>query len=880
MTRSTGRGQARSWRSWSPCPRCPARPSRPTSRRTGSPLHDPRSGLHVAPGTLVGLVSADPDESAPGRPAARPAGARRRQDLVTLGGTRLADLPLATVRRRVLVSEAEPRLFTGALRDELDPWGGAGRRRRLLGGAATSPRRTTSSTRCPRGWTPRSTRRGRGFLRRPAAAARPGPRRARRQRRPGARRADQRGRRAHRGAGRAPAAGGAARRRPAADDARTTVVTSASPLLLDRCDEVAFLVARPGRRHRHPPRPARPAPGLPRDRHPGGGLMRSTPPLRRRRTSTTLPVATAAQVREQAAVLLAGHRRPLVWMLVLNALAALAGLAGPRLLGRIVQSVQHGTTTSHIDQLAMLLAGALLLQTVFTWFARRSAFVLAETVFAQLRERYLEKVLSLPLSTVERAGTGDLVTRSTGDVEALARTVRFAVPEVLVAVADGGPDGGRGVLHRTADGAAPAGRRADHLRGHPVVPAPGTGGLPRRARVLRGVQRHARGDRRRRPHRRGARARRPPDPPARGGPRGRLRRRALHAAAAHLLLPEHGARLRDPDLGAPALGRPGWCPTAGPPSARSPPSRCTPSRSSTRSTGWSPGWTRSRSAPPPWPASSASSWCRRDRASRRGGAGRRARRGARRPVRLPRAAATCCTASTSTCARASGSPWSGRPAPASRPSAGCSPASTRRAPARSPSATCRWSSCRWTTCASTSCWSPRSTTSSSAPSPRTSCWPARTPTSGDLRAALDAVDALAWVLALPDGLATEVGSGGRPITPAQAQQLALARLVLADPHTLVLDEATSLLDPRAARHLERSLAAVLHGPHRGRDRAPAAHGARRRPGGRGRGRPDQRAGQPRRADRRPAAPTPRCGTPGGPTNPSSSRAEATVGGGR
>ncbi len=82
---------------------------------------------------------------------------------------------------------------------------------------------------------------------------------------------------------------------------------------------------------------------------------------------------------------------------------------------------------------------------------------------------------------------------------------------------------------------------------------------------------------------------------------------------------------------------------------------------------------------------------------------------------------------------------------------------------------------------------------------------------GDLRSALDAVEALDWVLALPDGLATEVGSGGRPITPAQAQQLALARLVLADPHTLVLDEATSLLDPRAARHLERSLAAVLHG---------------------------------------------------------------------
>ncbi|MFZ5871216.1 MAG: ABC transporter ATP-binding protein, partial [Actinomycetota bacterium] len=77
--------------------------------------------------------------------------------------------------------------------------------------------------------------------------------------------------------------------------------------------------------------------------------------------------------------------------------------------------------------------------------------------------------------------------------------------------------------------------------------------------------------------------------------------------------------------------------------------------------------------------------------------------------------------------------------------------------------------------------------------------------------ALAAVDAQGWVEGLPRGLETDVGSGGRALTPAQAQQLALARLVLADPHTLVLDEATSLIDPRAARHLERSLSAVLHG---------------------------------------------------------------------
>src|SRR5690606_29804703 len=77
--------------------------------------------------------------------------------------------------------------------------------------------------------------------------------------------------------------------------------------------------------------------------------------------------------------------------------------------------------------------------------------------------------------------------------------------------------------------------------------------------------------------------------------------------------------------------------------------------------------------------------------------------------------------------------------------------------------------------------------------------------------ALAAVDATDWVNGLDHGLETKVGSGGRELTRGQAQQLALARLVLLDPHTLVLDEATSLLDPRAARHLERSLSAVLEG---------------------------------------------------------------------
>jgi ABC-type multidrug transport system fused ATPase/permease subunit len=87
----------------------------------------------------------------------------------------------------------------------------------------------------------------------------------------------------------------------------------------------------------------------------------------------------------------------------------------------------------------------------------------------------------------------------------------------------------------------------------------------------------------------------------------------------------------------------------------------------------------------------------------------------------------------------------------------------------------------------------------------------RPATDDELWAALRTVDAESWARELPDGLGTQLGSGGEAVAPAMVQQLALARLVLADPHTLILDEATSLLDSSASRDLERSLNAVLAG---------------------------------------------------------------------
>jgi ABC-type multidrug transport system fused ATPase/permease subunit len=81
----------------------------------------------------------------------------------------------------------------------------------------------------------------------------------------------------------------------------------------------------------------------------------------------------------------------------------------------------------------------------------------------------------------------------------------------------------------------------------------------------------------------------------------------------------------------------------------------------------------------------------------------------------------------------------------------------------------------------------------------------------ELQAALASVGALEWTEGLPDGLDTRLGGGAQAVPAAIAQQLALARVVLADPHTLVLDEATSLLDTGSARELERSLNRVLEG---------------------------------------------------------------------
>ncbi|WP_329206409.1 ABC transporter ATP-binding protein/permease [Streptomyces sp. NBC_00683] len=84
-------------------------------------------------------------------------------------------------------------------------------------------------------------------------------------------------------------------------------------------------------------------------------------------------------------------------------------------------------------------------------------------------------------------------------------------------------------------------------------------------------------------------------------------------------------------------------------------------------------------------------------------------------------------------------------------------------------------------------------------------------TDRDLHAALEATGASSILDVLPDRLDTLLGVGGHPLTDAQAQQLALARLLLADADLVILDEATAEAGSTYAGLLDRAADAVLAG---------------------------------------------------------------------
>jgi len=148
-----------------------------------------------------------------------------------------------------------------------------------------------------------------------------------------------------------------------------------------------------------------------------------------------LPIASNDIVRAYARKLITSHKLDIVKMLGLYALAAITGLIPAWVIGKIINLATTNTLhTDNITRLVIFLLVSSLSFALLTFLARTQSYKLGETIFATLREEFLASVLALPLIDVERAGTGDLLSRTTNDVEALSRTVRFALPEWMVAI--------------------------------------------------------------------------------------------------------------------------------------------------------------------------------------------------------------------------------------------------------------------------------------------------------------------------------------------------------------------------------------------------------------------------------------------------------------
>ncbi len=147
-----------------------------------------------------------------------------------------------------------------------------------------------------------------------------------------------------------------------------------------------------------------------------------------------LPVAEPAEVRRAAWRHIGSDRAAFVLVLLTNCAAAGAGLLGPWLIGRIVDEVRAGAGVAAIDRLGLLVLLAAIAQLIIGRQARYLGYRFGERAAARLREDLVDRLMQLPARTVERAGTGDLTSRAITDVGLVSFALRDAAPEMVFAL--------------------------------------------------------------------------------------------------------------------------------------------------------------------------------------------------------------------------------------------------------------------------------------------------------------------------------------------------------------------------------------------------------------------------------------------------------------
>ncbi|MBF1666591.1 MAG: ABC transporter ATP-binding protein [Scardovia wiggsiae] len=152
-------------------------------------------------------------------------------------------------------------------------------------------------------------------------------------------------------------------------------------------------------------------------------------------SSSHLPVADSAATRRRVLEIVKGNRRELAALVVLHVCAIGMGILSPLLFGWLIDTVTGAPVPLKINIwiLFSLLCMALALQAFLTWCAQRASWRFGENIFMRLRNDVIDGVTQLPLITVERAGRGDIIARTTNDIDAVSEAVRVGLPESLVA---------------------------------------------------------------------------------------------------------------------------------------------------------------------------------------------------------------------------------------------------------------------------------------------------------------------------------------------------------------------------------------------------------------------------------------------------------------
>ncbi|WP_309055709.1 ABC transporter transmembrane domain-containing protein, partial [Streptomyces sp.] len=137
-------------------------------------------------------------------------------------------------------------------------------------------------------------------------------------------------------------------------------------------------------------------------------------------TAETLPVGASSTVRAYVRELFQRHRTAFALLIAVNTLAVVASMAGPYLLGDLVEKVSADARDLHLERTIGLFALALAVQAFFVREVRLRGAMLGERMLADLREDFLVRSVGLPPGVLERAGTGDLLSRITTDIDRLA----------------------------------------------------------------------------------------------------------------------------------------------------------------------------------------------------------------------------------------------------------------------------------------------------------------------------------------------------------------------------------------------------------------------------------------------------------------------------